>query len=148
MLLVVIFYVGLFAIFLRALPWVAKNHPKARNVVALVVESFSALGAANMLSLVAGAWFPSPHRDAPALGAVLAGSFALGCYYLGSGMAKAAYPVYLPFVVSGVLFLLAGRLIALVVGAAMLLIGAVVGILKYRELRSQIAPVARQVPQA
>ena len=148
MLLVVVFYVGLFAIFLRVLPWVAKNHPKARNVVALVVESFSALGAANMLSLVAGAWFPSPHRDAPALGAVIAGSFALGCYYLANGMARAAYPVYLPFVASGVLFLLVGRPMALAVGAAMLLIGAIVGILKYRELHSQSASVAGRVPQA
>jgi hypothetical protein len=149
LILAVLFYVCLLALFLRVLPWVARRHPGARNLAALVVEGFAALGAANALALIATAWIPSIHRDAPALNALLASAFAVGAHYLGSGIATSPHPIYIPFVAAGILFSLAPRPISLAVGIGMIAIGLIAGFMKYRDLRTQRAVgSAREAPQA
>ena len=149
MILAVLLYAGLFSLFLRVLPWVVRRHPKARNLAALVVEGFAALGAANALALIASAWIPSIPHDAPALNALLAGAFAVGSHYLGSGVATSVHPVSIPFLAAGILFILAARPISLAVGLGMVAIGVIVGFLKYRELRAQrAAGLANEVPKA
>ena len=147
MLVALVVYAGLYTLARKAIPWVAKRHPGARNTVAFIVESLAAVGAANAITVLVAAWYPSQHPDAPALNALLAGTFALGMHYLASDAATSVHPIYLPFLVASVVFMLVPRPMAHTTGFGMLLVGATVSVLKYRDLqRSGAAPVG--VPRA
>jgi hypothetical protein len=133
-LVTLVLYGGLFFLFLRVLPWVARKHPKARNLAAFVVETAAAWAAANALALIAASWDPALRPDAPALNALLCAAFAVGANYLGSNTATSPHPVYAPFLVIGVLMLLGSRPISVVVGAGTILFGAIAAFLKHRSL--------------
>ena len=145
MLVTLVVYGLLFFIFLRLLPWVARTHPKARNFAALVVEVCAASAAANALALIAASWDPTLRPDAPALNALLGAAFALGANYLGSNTASSLYPIYVPFLVIGVLMLLGSRSISVAVGVGTITFGAIAAFLKYRSLH--VRPV-HESPQA
>ena len=150
MIFTVVIYGGLFALFLRVLPWIVRRHPKARNLAALVVEGCAAWAAANALALIASFWDPRLRPDARILNALLSAIFAFGAHYLGSNTAMSPQFVYIPFFLLGLFMLLLGSgPLAVVVGIGLFLIGAVVGLLKYQDLRSQkVTRAAREAPQA
>src|SRR5262245_5810204 len=104
MLVVVLVYAGIYTLSRKALPWEATHHPGARNVAALIIESLAALGVANAITAIVSIWYPDLHPDAPALHAILAGTFALGMHYLASDVARSLYPIYLPFLLGAVVF--------------------------------------------
>jgi hypothetical protein len=148
MLIAVLAYAGVYTLSRKALPWMVRRHPGSRNVAAFVVESVAAIGVANALSLVAAMWYPSLRPDAPALNALLAGTFALGMHYLASDVATATHPLYLPFLLGGLAFMVVPRSMSHAVGFGMLLIGAAVAFLKYQDLRRGSQEPVRDAPRA
>jgi hypothetical protein len=147
MLVAVLVYAGLYTLSRKALPWVVTRHPGARNVAAFIIESLAAIGVANAItSLVAPMWYRNLHLDP--LGALLAGTFALGMYYLASDLATSIHPIYLPFLVGSLALILVPRSFAHVTGFGMLLVGAAVAFLKYRDLQRTATGPVGDVPWA
>jgi hypothetical protein len=152
MLFVALFWGAVLLVVMRLLTWIARRHPKARNVAAFVVESGAALAVWEALADAAAA----SRGFTSVTGSLIARSifFGLvggGAHFFASNTATSPHALYPPFIVFGAAALawLPFPWLRWPIGIGLLAIGCAVGWLKYRSTRSGVPTgPAHQVPQA
>jgi hypothetical protein len=152
-LFVILFWVAVFVVVMRLLTWIARRHPKARNVAAFVVETGAALA---VLEALADAGAASSGLAAASRGPLIAraiffGLVAAGAHFFASNTATSPHALYPPFIAMGAAGLawLPFPWLRWPIGIGMLAIGCAIGWLKYRSTRSHhVRGPAHEVPQA
>jgi hypothetical protein len=148
-LFVILFWAAILVVVMRLLTWIAKHHPKARNVSALVVETGVALALFEALA-DAGAAASGSSSDKIGLvtRALFFGLIAVAAHYFASSTAISAHALYPPFLVLGVAGLawLPFPWLRWPIGVGMVVAGCTVGWLKYRGNQKSVASSAAATP--